>query len=104
MEIIDILLLLIGLFAVLALMLGFSWAFKKYGSDVIGLGTSKGKNLKIVETLMLDPRRKLYLLKVGHKYHSILTGPNGDVVVDNDAKPDLDLDSPATPPHDKNHA
>lgn len=103
MNLVDVLILFAALLFVLGLMIVIGWLFKKYGGNIAGLSMREGKSLKIKDSLLIDPRRKLYLIQNGKKYYVILTGPNGDVIVDNDAKPDLNLDSLDAAAHDKKH-
>ena len=53
---------LIALFAVCIL----AWALLRWASKR-GLGGSQGRQIKILERVSLDPRRQLYLVKIGEK-------------------------------------
>ena len=93
MDLVNIFTLIGAFLFVLALMAGMGWVLKKYGTKLSGLGVREGKSLKVIETLVLDPRRRLHIVKAGEKKYILLTGPNTDLVVDNDAKLDIDLES-----------
>lgn len=103
MTVTDVLFLFAALLFVLGLMIVIGWLFKKYGANLAGLSFREAGVFKVQDSLLLDPRRKLYLVQAGKKFYVLLSGPNGDVVVDNDAHPDLDLDSLKATPHDESH-
>ncbi|MBC7768320.1 MAG: flagellar biosynthetic protein FliO [Phycisphaerales bacterium] len=44
-------------------------------------GASAPRRLKLSESLMLDPRRRLVLVRCDGREHLILLGPSGDIVV-----------------------
>ena len=55
---------------------------RKYGIDKRMSG-AKGKEptLSVIETLYLDPRRKLVRVKAGQKEHLLLLGPTGETLI-----------------------
>jgi flagellar protein FliO/FliZ len=67
---------------VIALIYLSSALARKYGLDKHIKGT-KGKEttLSVSETLYLDPRRRLVLVRSGKKEHLLLLAPTGDVVI-----------------------
>ncbi|HEY5339325.1 MAG TPA: flagellar biosynthetic protein FliO [Rhizomicrobium sp.] len=78
-----------GALLLVAALLGFAWlAARKYGGK--GLGGFAGfmtpnaqRRLSVVETLMMGPRHKLYLLRRDGVEHLIVVGPDGASVVEN---------------------
>ena len=66
---------LIGLAALVARRAGFGGAALRGG---------KGRRLALVETLALDPKRRLALVRCDEREHLLLLGPNADVVVARD--------------------
>lgn len=64
-------------------LLGFAWlAARKYGVPGVMQGTSQ-KRLSVVETLMIGPRHKIYLLRRDGVEHLVMVGPQGMSVVEN---------------------
>lgn len=59
---------------------------RKYGLDKRAAGI-KGKTptLSVEETLYLDPRRRLVLVRAGGEHHLLLLSQSGDVVVASNA-------------------
>jgi flagellar protein FliO/FliZ len=63
-------------------LLGVAWlAAKRFGVAGIVKGTMQ-KRLSVVETLMIGPRHKLFLLRRDGVEHLLLVGPNGANVVE----------------------
>jgi flagellar protein FliO/FliZ len=78
-ELLDWARALFALIATLALILGVAYAARRLGMLQPGaLGT---KRMRISETLMLDPRRRMVIVRVDEREHVLLLGPGGDVVV-----------------------
>jgi flagellar protein FliO/FliZ len=70
---------LFALIATLALILGVA-----YGARRLGMlqPTAQGtRRLKISESLMIDPRRRLVIVRCDGREHLMLLSPAGDVVV-----------------------
>jgi len=67
---------------VLSLMALLGWLGKRYG--VAGVVQSRGgkRRLQILEQLPLDGRRRAVLLRRDDQVHLIVTGPDGDMVVE----------------------
>lgn len=55
--------LLLGMFAVLLLIIGLAWVFRRLG----GLQTAVGKELRIIGGLSMGARERLVLVQVGEK-------------------------------------
>lgn len=67
---------LIGLIAFLAKKFRLD---ERLTSKVTGLAP---KQLSVTESLMIDPRRRLVLVRRGNTSHLLLLGPSGDTVVE----------------------
>ncbi len=68
-----------ALTATLALILGAAWGARRLG--MLQAGKPGEKRLKVSESLMIDPRRRLVIVRCDEREHLILCGPGGDVVV-----------------------
>ncbi len=80
MDVLDIARYLGALMLVLAL-LGFAGlAARRYGLPGIVQGTA-ARRLGVVETLLIGPRHKLYLLKCDDREHLVLVGPQDTSVL-----------------------
>lgn len=79
-ELLDWARALFALIATLALILGVAWGARRLG--MLQAGPNSPKRLKISESLMLDPRRRLVIVRCDGREHLILLGPSGDIVVD----------------------
>lgn len=74
-----------ALLLVLSLMGGLAIILRRLGlTQKIGAGIKGEKQLQIIEALPIDPRRRLILVQRGTKRHLVLTGPNGDTLVERD--------------------
>lgn len=81
MDLIDIARYLGALMLVLAL-LGFAaLAARRYGIPGVTSGTAV-RRIAVVETLMIGPRHKIFLLRRDDREHLILVGPQGASVVE----------------------
>ena len=79
---------LFALIATLALIVGAAYVARRVG--MVRGGAQGPRRLKISESLMLDPRRRLVIVRCDDREHVLLLGPTGDVVVSEQAaKPDL---------------
>ena len=86
MDLIDIARYFFALMLVLAL-LGFAaLAARRYGLPGIAQGSVK-RRLGVVETLMIGPRHKLYLLRRDDSEHLVLVGPQGANVIESGVAP-----------------
>jgi flagellar protein FliO/FliZ len=78
-ELLDWARALFALIATLALIVGVA-----YGARRLGLLQPNGaapKRMRIAESLMLDPRRRMVIVRCDDREHLILLGPGGDIVV-----------------------
>lgn len=81
MEIIDLARYLGALCLVLALLGGAGLAARKFG--VPGITRSMGdKRLAIVETLMIGPRQRLFIVRRDSVEHLVFSGPEGAQVIE----------------------
>lgn len=72
-----------ALLFVLALMGGLAFIVKRFGLGQAGrLISTEKKQLKIIEMLPLDARRKLVLLERGPHRHLVILGPSGETVIE----------------------
>lgn len=77
--------LIIALCIVFIIMGGLAFALKKLGlatNSTIKSGDKK--RLKIVESIPLDARRRLVILKCDNKEHLVILGANSEIIIDND--------------------
>ncbi|MBL8532092.1 MAG: FliO/MopB family protein [Hyphomonadaceae bacterium] len=82
---------LFALMATLALIGAVAYGARRLG--MLQHGAQAQRRLKIGETLMLDPRRRLVIVRCDGREHLLLLSPGGDVVVSEfDAKaPDPEI-------------
>jgi flagellar protein FliO/FliZ len=76
---------LLALMAVCCLIGLVAWVAKKSGlSEKLtgATGNTTKKQLSILEVLVLDPKRRLVLVKRDTTGHLLLLGPGGDIVVE----------------------
>lgn len=79
MELLDWARALFALTATLALILGAAYGARRLG--MLKPGGQGGKRLRVSESLMLDPRRRLVIVACDGREHLLLLSPAGDVVV-----------------------
>lgn len=73
---------------VLALIAICAWAIRRFGLGGALAATKGGtKRLAIVEVKVIDPRRKLVLLRHDGKEHLVLLGPTQDLLLDSGIAP-----------------
>lgn len=79
---------------VVALILTIGWAAKRSGlqSRLMGQGKA-GARLAIEETLMIDPRTKLVLVRRDDTRHLLLLGPQTASVVESNLPPIIKRDN-----------
>jgi flagellar protein FliO/FliZ len=74
-----------ALFIVIAMLGGFAWLLKRYGHKFNLVGPmiqTKNKRLAVVESLTLDPRRRLLLIRRDQVEHLVLIAHDGQLVVE----------------------
>lgn len=79
MELLDWARALFALIATLALIVGVAYGARRLG--MLQANGSAPKRMRITESLMLDPRRRMVIVRCDDREHLILLGPSGDVVV-----------------------
>jgi flagellar protein FliO/FliZ len=90
MDLIDIARYLAALLLVLALVGGAGLAVRRFGMP--GFVKAQGvRRLAIVETLMIGPRQRLYIVRRDNVEHLVLAGPDGTTLLEAGVVP------PATP-------
>ncbi len=67
---------------VLSLMFMLSWGLKRLGLAGTSLLPNGKRRLRIVETLPLDIRRKLVIVRRDNKEHLLVLGPTGETVIE----------------------
>ena len=78
-------------------LLGVAWlAARRFGVPGVMQGTTQ-KRLSVVETLMIGPRHKLFLLRRDGVEHLLLIGPQGANVVENGIPAELLREQPEQP-------
>ncbi len=70
---------LFALIATLALIVGLAWGARRMG--MLQANGQGPKRLKVSESLMLDPRRRLVIVRCDGKEHLLLLSATGDVIV-----------------------
>ncbi len=79
---------LFALLATLALIVGVAWGARRLG--MLRPGDMAPKRLRLSESLMLDPRRRLVIVRCDDREHLLLLSAAGDLVVAQmDAKPQV---------------
>ncbi|MEZ5996576.1 MAG: flagellar biosynthetic protein FliO [Hyphomonadaceae bacterium] len=79
MDLLDWARALFALIATLALILGAAYAARRLG--MLQPGAQGPKRMRVSESLMLDPRRRIIIVRCDDREHVLLLGPAGDVVV-----------------------
>ena len=83
MESVDYLRFIGGLVLVIGLILALTWGIRRYGPHALG-GASGGKRrLALVESLTLDAKHRLVLIREGDREHLLVLGGQGLVVQTN---------------------
>lgn len=79
MDVLDWARALFALVATLALIAGAAYAARRLG--MLQPGGPAQKRMRITETLLIDTRRRMVIVRVDDREHVLLLGPAGDVVV-----------------------
>lgn len=81
--------LFLALFFVVGTMWGLSFALKKMGLSAVTTIVKSGdkRRLSIVESLHLDARRRLVILKCDNQEYLVILGANGETVISHDLSP-----------------
>ena len=81
MELLDLFRYLGALLLVLALIGGAALAARKFGIPGVARAFPD-KRLHIVETLMVGPRQRLFIVRRDNVEHLVLSGPDGTSVIE----------------------
>lgn len=68
-----------ALLATLALIVGCAYAARRFG--MLQPGGPGIKRMRVTETLLIDTRRRMVIVRVDDREHVMLLGPAGDVLV-----------------------
>ncbi len=85
MEFLDIARYLLALVLVLALIAGAGLAARRFGVPGV-TRASADKRLAIIETLMIGPRQRLFIVRRDDAEHLIFSSPDGTTVVESGFK------------------
>jgi flagellar protein FliO/FliZ len=101
MELTDYLRFVAALMFVLALIGGAAFVLRAFGFISLTPRKPGERRLQITESLLVDARRRVLLLRRDDQEYLILLSPNGDVMLDNGIKakdePDAAVNGPALP-------
>jgi flagellar protein FliO/FliZ len=78
-DLLDIARTVFALIATLALIVGAAYGARRLG--MLQAGGTGPKRMRITETLLLDPRRRMVIVRVDEREHVLLLSPGGDLVV-----------------------
>lgn len=87
MDLVDWARAVFALLTTLALIGLVAYGARRFGMLQNVVGAKTDRRLKVSESLMLDPRRRLVVVKFDDREHLILLSPAGDCVVTNVAAP-----------------
>ena len=79
MDLLDYARAVFALIATLALIVGAAYAARRFG--MLQPGGPGVKRMRVTETLLIDTRRRLVIVRVDGREHVMLLGPAGDVLV-----------------------
>ena len=96
MEFIDVLRYFGALLLVLAMVGGAGLLARRFGVPGVTRAATE-KRLAVVETLMVGPRQKLFIVRRDHVEHLILSGPEGATVLENGITPPVSTATAVTP-------
>jgi len=97
MEFSEILRFVSALVFVVGLIAACAWGARRFGLVQLSEKASNRGRLAVVETLSIDPKRKLLIIRHDDREHLVMLGDQ-DVVLDAGlpARTDLDTDAPTT--------
>jgi len=78
-DLLDFARAIFALIATLALIVGVAYGARRLG--MLQANPQAPRRLKLTESLMLDPRRRLVIVRCDGREHLLLLSPAGDVVV-----------------------
>ncbi|MBR0754597.1 flagellar biosynthetic protein FliO [Bradyrhizobium jicamae] len=70
--------------AVLALIVGFAWALRRFGGNRLGANANRGRmpRLAVIDAAAVDGRRRLVLVRRDNVEHLLMIGGPSDIVVE----------------------
>ncbi len=93
MDFLDVLRFVAALLFVLGLIGGFAWAVRHFKLDERFANLSPStRRLKIIESLPIDPRRRLVIVRRDDVEHLLVLGQNGETVVERSITPPVEND------------
>lgn len=78
---------LAALILVVGLMLGLGLVMRKINAGSGMVGSGQKRRLRVVESLPLDHRRRMILLRRDDREHLVILGPTGETVVESGISP-----------------
>lgn len=81
MDLLDWARAVFALLATLALIGAVAYGARRFGMLQNVIGAKSEKRLRVCDSLMLDPRRRLIVVRFDDREHLILLSPSGDRVV-----------------------
>ncbi|MEM9704617.1 MAG: flagellar biosynthetic protein FliO [Pseudomonadota bacterium] len=97
MELADFSRMLLSLLAIIVLLGGLAYAAHKAGLRNGSFRLRSNGRLKVVETLTVDPRRKLTIVSCDGREHLILLGASGETVIETSMPAIAKEETPSTP-------
>jgi flagellar protein FliO/FliZ len=83
MEAMELFRAVLALVLVLGLIGGAAWAARRFGPSLwFGARPKRDRSLAVIESLPLDARHRLVLVRRGERKHLLLVGPNHSLVVE----------------------
>ena len=93
MDTMELVRAVLALVLVLGLIGGATWAARRFGPAMwFGARAKTTRSLGVIESLPLDARHRLVLVRRGERNHLLLIGPNHSLVVEDG------IAAPSTPP------
>ena len=83
----ELLRMLAALVFVLALMGGLAFLLRRLGLAGPVMASGKAARLNVVESLPLDGRRRLVMIRRDDKEHLVILGPNSETVIETGIAP-----------------
>jgi len=83
MDTMELVRAVLALVLVLGLIGGATWAARRFGPAMwFGARAKTTRSLGVIESLPLDARHRLVLVRRGERNHLLLIGPNHSIVVE----------------------
>ncbi|MCW5730732.1 MAG: FliO/MopB family protein [Alphaproteobacteria bacterium] len=100
MSAVDYLRFAAALLLVVGLILATAWALRRFGAGLGIAQARQGRRLGVVESLQIDARHRLLLVRRDGREHLLLLGAGGALLIEKDAGRDV----PASASQDGTHA